>query len=183
MKARFCSVCGKERVDDGTFCWYCGDRFEEETTVGGETSATKEVPVNHFSDQVKGVFLQATEKVNSMVGEKGNIDLKLRDVFSAVLKKHSKEEGEVLFITGTSLTTPDESEISASWPKPWLFSRVFLILASTYLLLYICTFTFQNDNAVPGLMMIGQLNRVLRYISPITTKSVPTKNRGRKVWR
>ncbi|WP_416147567.1 PrsW family glutamic-type intramembrane protease [Salipaludibacillus sp. HK11] len=155
MKARFCSECGKERVEDAAFCGHCGNKFEEETTVGGETSATKEVPATHFSDQVKGIFFQATEKVNSMVGEKGNIDLKLSDVFSAVLKKHTKEEGEVLFITGTSLTTPDESEISASWPKPWLFSRVFLILAATYLLLYICTFTFQNSNAVPGLMMIG----------------------------
>ena len=210
VKARFCSVCGKERVNGSSFCGHCGGKFEDEAGVGlsmwfymdhdeingplpiedmnalevngvihrdtlvkkdgsekwvslaesnlsaqEETSATQEVSVNGITDQVKDVFFQATEKVNSMVGERGNINLKLSDVFSAVFQKHSKEEGELLFISGTSVTTPEESEISTSWPKPWLFSRVFLILAATYILLYICTFTFGNLNAVPGLIVIG----------------------------
>lgn len=35
--------------------------------------------------------MQATEKINALVGEKGAIDVNLRDVFSAVLKKHVKD--------------------------------------------------------------------------------------------
>lgn len=108
-----------------------------------------------FTGQVKDMFLQATEKVSGMVGEKGPIELSLKDVFSAVPQKHSKEESEMLFIVGTSVTTPKEEEISSSWPKPWLFSRVFFILALTYILLYIATFTFHNSNAVPSLIVIG----------------------------
>ena len=90
-----------------------------------------------------------------MVGEQGAIDVNLRDVFSAVLKKHAKEEGEVLFISGTKMTTPKENEISTSWPKPWLFSRIFIVLAFSYSLLYICTYLFQNINALPGLIIVG----------------------------
>src|SRR5699024_2423756 len=105
--------------------------------------------------QVKGTFLQATEKVNQMVGEEGTIDVNIRDVFSDVFKKHTNEEAEHLFITGTKTTTPDQANISTSWPKPWLFSRVFLILAITYGLLFISTDIFDNLNALPGMIIIG----------------------------
>lgn len=106
-------------------------------------------------DQMKDAFYHTTEKINRMVGEEGGIDLKLKDVFSSVFEKHSKEEGEILFIAGTKLTTPAEKDISTSWPKPWLFSRVFFVFVMTYILLYISTFVFENPNAIPGLIMIG----------------------------
>lgn len=108
-----------------------------------------------ISEQMKDAFFHTTEKINEMVGEKGVIDLKLRDVFSAVLKKHTKEEGEILFISGTKVTTPAERDISTSWPSPWLFSRVFIVFVMTYILLYISTFIFENANAISGLIMIG----------------------------
>lgn len=79
----------------------------------------------------------------------------LRHVFSDVFVKHSKDEGELLFISGTKLTTPAEHEISTTWPKPWLFSRVFLVFLISYVFLYISTFVFQNDNAIPGLIIVG----------------------------
>lgn len=126
-----------------------------ESELASEAAATAEEAQTGFSDQVKDVFFTATEKINEMAGEKGNIDLKLSDVFSNVTKKHTKEESELLFISGTSATTPEEHEISSSWPKPWLFSRVFLILALTFFFLYLATFLFQNLNALPGLIFIG----------------------------
>lgn len=162
----FCTNCGLKVTDSRSkFCTSCGAKLEGpmelQVHVGDEADSFKEVSstvegdVKSISEQVKGAFLHTTEKINGMVGEKGNIDLKLGDVFSAVLKKHTKTEGEILFISGTELTTPKESEISTSWPKPWLFSRVFLVFAITYILLYISTFTFQNPNALPGLIVIG----------------------------
>jgi protease PrsW len=108
-----------------------------------------------FSNQVKGAFLHTTARINEMVGEKGNIDLQLKDVFSAVMQKHTREERELLFIAGTSVTTPPEEDIPTSWPKPWLFSRVFLVLALTFLMLYVAAFSFYNMNALPGLIFIG----------------------------
>lgn len=144
------------------FCTDCGTKVYEPVAAGHYNEAAAESltlnteqPVKSVPEQVKGTLLQATEKINAMVGEQGNFDVNLKDVFSAVFKKHEKEEGEVLFISGTSLTTPPESEISTSWPKPWLFSRVFLILAAAYMLLYVCTFMFQNLNAVSGLILVG----------------------------
>ncbi len=128
---------------------------QQQGGIHAEFSATTETTGKEFSNQVKGTFLQATEKINGMVGEKGNIDLKLRDVFSDVTKKHTKEEGELLFIAGTSVTTPSENEISSSWPKPWLFARVFLVLMVTYILLYIATYSFENLFALPGLITVG----------------------------
>ncbi|TMW72326.1 PrsW family glutamic-type intramembrane protease [Alteribacter natronophilus] len=119
-----------------------------------ETAAVKEAEFS-LPDSVGTVFRGAADKVNQMIGEKEQVDLRLSDVFSSVSKKHSKEEAELLFISGTAQTTPEEKNISSSWPKPWLFSRVFLYLALTYLLLYVCTFTFYNVNAIPGLIVIG----------------------------
>ena len=87
--------------------------------------------------------------------KQGNLNVNLKDVFSAVLKKHGKDEAEALFISGTKMTTPDVNEIITTWPKPWLFSRVFLTLSLTYILLYICIYTFQNSYAIPGLIMVG----------------------------
>ncbi|MFD1037488.1 PrsW family intramembrane metalloprotease [Virgibacillus byunsanensis] len=159
----FCYNCGVQTdYDRVKFCSSCGVLLEGEGRQQGhyeennkESSATVEEPVKDISQQAKGTFLQATERINAMVGEQGNIDLNLRDVFSSVFKKHTKEEGETLFIAGTVMTTPAESEISTSWPKPWLFSRVFIVLAITYILLSISTYTFHNMNALPGVLMVG----------------------------
>ncbi|WP_010094081.1 PrsW family glutamic-type intramembrane protease [Ornithinibacillus scapharcae] len=153
----FCSECGTQLVHGSNFCSSCGAKVRiqaEESNQQEPVSERKQSPKS-IQDSVKDTFLNATGKVNAMLGEQGNIDLNLRDLFSTVFRKHSKDEGEAIFISGTKTTTPEEKDISTSWPKPWLFSRVFLLLAITYILLYISTFSFQNSNALPGLIIIG----------------------------
>ena len=49
--------------------------------------------------------------------------MSLRDVFSDVTRSHTPEESARVFIAGTALTTPDESEMLAGWQKPFLFAR------------------------------------------------------------
>src|SRR5699024_278755 len=115
-----------------------------------ETSSTK-----GFLDHVKNSFNHATGKINVPVGEEGEVRLDIKDIFSNIFKKHSKEEAELIFISGTSFTTPKESDIPVTWPKPWLFSRVFLTLALTFFLLFIANDIFQNFFALPGLIVIG----------------------------
>ncbi|WP_033543909.1 PrsW family intramembrane metalloprotease [Planococcus sp. CAU13] len=154
----FCVQCGNQISSQGRFCSLCGKEHNVRVVDDSLEPAAllqEEIQLNTVSDQLKTTFIQASEKINAMVGERGPIEVNLRDVFSAVFKKHKKEEGELLFIAGTSITTPIESEISASWPKPWLFSRVFTMFAVTYILLYICIFTFDNLHAIPGLILVG----------------------------
>ena len=104
----------------------------------------------------KGVD-KLTERVNVMLGGEGSVDLRLRDLFSQVLKKHSKDEADELFICGTKYTTPEPDKISTSWPKPWLFSRVALILIATFLVLLIIYNVFQNEKVIPDIIFVGSL--------------------------
>lgn len=98
-----------------------------------------------------------TEKVNEMIGGQGKVDLKLMDLFSGVIKHHTEEEADEIFICGTKTTTPAPEDISTSWPKPWLFSRVGLVLIVTSLVLYEIYNLFGNMNAVPGFLFMGSL--------------------------
>ncbi len=68
-----------------------------------------------------------------------NSTLTLRDVFSDVFKKHNKQDGERLFIAGTSTSTPNESEMLCEWKKPWVFFRVLVVGFGLLLLLKIMT--------------------------------------------
>lgn len=150
----YCFQCGNEVKETQKYCTSCGTDLREVNNL--EHAATNvDGHDTRFQDQVKDTFLNATKKVNQMVGEQGSINVNLKDVFSDVFKKHTKEEAEHLFISGTSTTTPEEANISTSWPRPWLFSRVFFVLALTFVFLYISAIYFQNNNAIPGLNFIG----------------------------
>lgn len=151
----FCFNCGEKVEKAQKFCGICGTYLQELETQDPGVVPASERQSSSIQDQVKGTFLQATEKVNQLVGEEGSLDVNLRDVFSDVFKKHTKEEGELLFISGTTTTTPREIDISTSWPKPWLFGRVFLVLAITFVFLYISMDVFENIYALPGLIIIG----------------------------
>jgi len=149
----YCYQCGGKVKETQNFCGSCGANLQ----INRDEQAATIEESNHVSlqDQVKGTFLDATKKVNQMVGEQGSIDVNLKDVFADVFKKHTKEEAELLFIAGTKTTTPNEADISSSWPKPWLFFRAFLVFAMTFIFLYISTIYFQNSNALPGMIIIG----------------------------
>lgn len=129
----YCQKCGTEVTD--RFCPKCGT----EANGAGQESGSAGV----FSD-----VLNRIKDPNS---------LKLKDLFVNVFKKHSKEETEEIFISGTARTTPPESEISSMWPKPWLFSRIFVLMALTYFILYVIFIHFGNIKVIPGIIFIGSL--------------------------
>jgi len=66
-----------------------------------------------------------------------NSKLTLKDIFSDVLQKHEKQDGERLFMAGTSTTTPSPREMLIEWKKPWLFVRVLMAGLIFLCLLYI----------------------------------------------
>lgn len=102
------------------------------------------------------------KKVNELAGGEGEVELKFRDLFVNVFKHHSRDEAEEIFICGTKYTTPDADKISTSWPKPWLYSRIAIMLFAAFYLLLLCWTGFKNSNVLPDIIFIGSL------IMPIT---------------
>ncbi len=105
--------------------------------------------------EAKNFIGSAAERISEMAGERGPVSLKLKDIFSEVFKKHTKEDGEKIFIAGTAYTTPEIGDISSEWPKPWLFFRFFLASMIVFGLLYLCAVGLNNPFAVPGLILVG----------------------------
>jgi protease PrsW len=85
-----------------------------------------------------------------------------KELFSQVFVKHTEEEGERLFLVGTNQTTPSIEEILDSWPRPWLYARIFLFIGFLYVGLFIGFEVFDNAHFFPGLIMVGS------FIVPIT---------------
>lgn len=145
----FCSKCGHELKDENvSFCKFCGSKVNSN--------------FDDSSDAISGLgekitIEKITEKINNLAGGQGSVELHMRDLFVDVFKKHEAYESEEIFICGTCKTTPSESEIATSWPRPWLYSRVLAALAITYFILLLCWNFFSNENVIPGLIFIGSL--------------------------
>ena len=80
-----CIKCGHEIPAGAKFCMYCGasqDGSEKETQV----------------DYIKRGFDNFTSTINTMAGEKGKVDIRIRELFSGVFKKHTIEERDDLFL-------------------------------------------------------------------------------------
>ena len=92
-----------------------------------------------------------------MAGESGKAEIHLKELYSDVFKRHTQEEKDELFVCGTSKTTPKESEMVAEWPRPWLYSRIFLMFSIVFAGLYVMVMNFGNLNGVPGAMFVGAL--------------------------
>lgn len=78
--------------------------------------------------------------------------MSLGDIFSEVFDPHTPEQTARVFIAGTDLTTPRESEMLAGWQKPFLFARFFVFTAILLALSYVLAFQF--DHSVGKVMML-----------------------------
>ena len=188
----YCGNCGSELAPGASFCGNCGaaapvmaggsasveiDIEVEQVEVEEAEQAATPPP---FSGTAGGSGFgntsrqtqQETQKtqqggfvggLNNYMGNTNAVKLNWKDLFTDVFKKHTNEEAEDIFICGTSRTTPPLSEVSETWPKPWLYSRVFICFAITYALLYVCCTSFQNPLMFPGLIMVGA------FTVPMTT--------------
>jgi protease PrsW len=134
-----CGECQYSLFPEALFCPNCGKRLE-------------------VSKKRRGI----TAIANKLVGNVGPSDLKLRALFSQVFRRHTEEEGEALFLVGTSQTTPPIHQVLDSWPKPWFFARIFLFVGILYVGLLVGFEVFNNANFFPGLIMVGS------FMVPIT---------------
>lgn len=113
------------------------------------------------SEDVFASGVNAIKKtINNITGDSGKLNISFSQLFSDVFKKHASEEADQIFISGTSLTTPPESALTSGWPKPWLFTRVFLVLAASFALLWTCCLAFgyeRASNVIPGMVFMGAM--------------------------
>jgi len=115
--------------------------------------------VNEIPEKKQDPEISFSAKVSHQVADWAGVErlegFKLSDVFSEALKKHSREEVEEYFTVGTRSTTPPISLINTNWPKPWVFLRTFIAAALIYFLFVGAWNEYQNENLIPGLIMMG----------------------------
>lgn len=166
------SKCSADIGENDHFCVNCGhqlqNREEAETAQVNQSvhvqksSEMKEAENDsakrvNLTEEAKSLFATTTESIGKLAGNEERLNVNLKDMFSEVFKVHSKDEVDQIFIAGTKNTTPALDEVSEEWGKPWMFSRVFLAFAVTFLGLWIVVTSFDNDRALPGLIFIGAL--------------------------
>ncbi|EMD15904.1 hypothetical protein HMPREF9943_01851 [Eggerthia catenaformis OT 569 = DSM 20559] len=143
-----CPNCGKPNDDRNQFCIYCGKslamKYNQNSSLASDLGKETSKLVDDF-----------TSTVDKMTGGTGFVKINYKDFFSNVFVHHSREESETLLSVGTAHTTPSPQYILRDWPKPWLYSRIFLILAITTILLFLMYNMFGNTNLLPGLMFVG----------------------------
>ncbi len=138
-----CPTCHHINPDSSQFCGECGrplpaGTHNHENTKREEKSSKSWV-----------------EQLNEYVGNDSPADLNWRMLFTDVFKSHTTEEAEEIFICGTKTTTPDPRTVSRAWPRPWLYSRIFITFLIAFALLWVCVDLLSNTNALPGLIVVG----------------------------
>lgn len=142
---KYCPHCGSQVRETAKFCPSCGQ-------VLNGASPTQSTP---DSNQIRGIYDSATAKLNHYTGEEGAVKVNIGDLFSEVFKHHTKDEANAIFIAGTKTTTPALADVSDEWAKPWLFSRILLGFLLAFAVLLYMVDSFNNNNAIPGLIMVG----------------------------
>ncbi|MDR7000155.1 PrsW family intramembrane metalloprotease [Neobacillus niacini] len=135
-----CPECVYVNPEGVKFCINCGNKFFQDTNTNQDSNS---------------LFYEFAHFVDLVPKQQRSIEPKFQNVFSRVFRKHSELEAERLFIVGTALTTPKIEEVKETWPKPWLFARVFLIALISFLGLFLGVSLFKNINFLPGLIIVG----------------------------
>ncbi len=151
---KFCTQCGMPTEDDAVFCPACGKKFDFQSAQGIQVTANNQ-NIQMVASSKTTLFDSATAWISKMTGGTEVVRPPLASVFSNIFVKHKKEDSEELFICGTTNTTPELSEDGKVWPTPWLWTRIFIVFAATFLLLHICCTVFGNGIVYPGIMVIG----------------------------
>ena len=161
-----CYQCQFTVPSDAKFCPFCGS-----AVIMVQDSIRIRRSANN-TEKSAGLSSIAN-KINAVAGIDSPLEIKLKDLFSNVMVKHSEEEAEDLFFVGTSKTTPSIENMVDSWPKPWLFARTFMIVGILYFGMYLGVETFQNLNFLPGLITLGSFMMPLTILIFFWEMNVP----------
>ena len=116
------------------------------------------------------------DRVSAVTGVSKVEGLNAREMFADVLQKRGDEDIEEYALAGTSAATPDLKDISAAWPRPWLFFKTFTAAVGVYLGFWFALNQFQNLNLLPGLIVVGgfaiPISVVIFYFEMNTPRNV-----------
>jgi protease PrsW len=135
-----CPECDYDNKHEGKYCLNCGFTFLGDGDTPQDSNS---------------LFYEFATYVDMVPKYARSVEPKFQNIFSRVFRKHSELEAERLFVVGTALTTPKLEEVKETWPKPWLFARVFLIALISFIGLYVGVSIFKNINFIPGLIIVG----------------------------
>lgn len=150
LNIKYCPNCGEKVFDDSKFCTKCGFKIDNIIINTDEQEITQ-----NGSNQSDNNISSCSNCSKETKSKNGQTNLKLTDLIVNVFKKHTLEERENTFICGTLKTAPKESEICSKWPKPWLYSRIFILFTFTFIALVALLRVFRNILAFPGIIFIG----------------------------
>ena len=148
------AILASDAVTDGMVvtCPECGTRIEARPYVKKPSlRAVSAAPDGSAEDLPDSLHT----KMASAIGIEKLQGFRFSDLFTEVFSKHSREEVEDYFTVGTAKSTPSILEVDASWPKPWLFTRMMIGALALYFLFWIGWKLWENPNLLPGLMLIG----------------------------
>lgn len=156
----FCQNCGAKLQDGQRFCSNCGAKVGSFTSQSSNgTSSSTYGQSDHRSAQPNAPH-SLVDSLNEYVGgDSGkHVELNWKDLFRDVFRSHKSEEAEEIFVCGTAKTTPKLKDVSTQWPRPWLYSRVFLGFLIAFLILRISVEALPEGhglNALPGMVVMG----------------------------
>ena len=130
----YCDKCGLSNPDGATYCNGCGQKIGQPAEPQANASNVSQA-IGTAAGKLYEATGAAADKLYEVTGGAGHAKLKFREFFTGVFKHHSREEAEELFICGTSTTNPDIKKVSSDWPRPWVWSRVLLVLLVVTVLL------------------------------------------------
>jgi RsiW-degrading membrane proteinase PrsW (M82 family) len=147
----FCIECGQANQDNAKFCCACGQRTGQGSGPGAPANGGAQ------TQSTGGVLQSIGNRISSLASTDKLDGFSLREFFSEVFKKRTKEEIDDYFVVGTSRTTPRIEDVATTWPKPWFFFRVLVFVALIYFGFYFAFEQFENIKLIPGLIMMGSL--------------------------
>lgn len=118
----------------------------------GAVSSEENISLSEKVKQVKSGVVNAAAKATGL----GKLDgFSCKSFFSEMFRKHTLDDVVNLFCSGTSKTTPKLSEVNATWPAPWVFTRMLLFFLILYFCFSLAIAEYENMNLVPGLLFVG----------------------------
>lgn len=103
----------------------------------------------------------AQDLINSATGLSKIDGFSFKSFFSELFKKHSNDDVVRLFCRGTKETTPALDAVAATWPTPWVFSRLLLACVLLYFGFGWALETYKNANLIPGYIFVGSFGMPL----------------------
>lgn len=172
--------CGAKLSPGDSYCSVCGAKIEDgltppPTPMSASLPPTPPSPTDAAQTPpppppfaCRNIY-SAPESHKSLVESfseyfgNSTVNFRLKDLFADVFKRHSVSDAEDIFICGTRYTTPPLYAVRFSWPRPWLYSRVLLIMTIAFVMLMLCLVMFDSSNAIPGVIVVGS------FAMPLTT--------------